>query len=58
MAYKFTIKGIRKFNEERIVEKFFDTFKVVSDTVDFDTSKPIHCLLESETAVKLFSSMN
>ncbi|MBR4396692.1 MAG: hypothetical protein IKS93_02435 [Methanobrevibacter sp.] len=46
------------FNDFISSEKFFDTFKVVSDTVDFDTSKPIHCLLESETAVKLFSSMN
>ena len=34
MAYKFTIKGIRKFNEERIVEKFFDTFKEVKNIED------------------------
>ena len=34
MAYKFTIKGIRKFNEERVVEKFFDTFKEYEDIED------------------------
>ena len=34
MAYKFTIKGIRKFNEERIVEKFFDIFKEVKNIED------------------------
>ena len=34
MAYKFTIKGIRKFNEERVVEKFFDTFKEVKNYQD------------------------
>ena len=34
MAYKFTIKGIRKFNEERIVEKFFGIFKEVKSIED------------------------
>ena len=34
MAYKFTIKGIRKFNEERVIEKFFDTFKEIKNVED------------------------
>lgn len=38
-------------------EKFFDVFKVVADSQDFDVSEPVRCILESENAVKLFSSM-
>ena len=34
MAYKFTIKGIRKFNEERVIEKFFDAFKEIEKIED------------------------
>ena len=34
MAYKFTIKGIRKFNEERVIEKFFGLFKEVESIED------------------------
>ena len=45
------------YNDFISSEKFFDTLKVVSDTPDFDVTKPIHCILESENAVKLFSSM-
>lgn len=45
------------YNDFISSEKFFDVLKVVSDTPDFDTSNPVHCILESENAVKLFSSM-
>ena len=31
MAYKFTIKGIRKFNEEKIVEKTLTSYRGVAD---------------------------
>ncbi len=31
MAYKFTIKGIRKFNEEKVVEKTLTSFRGVAD---------------------------
>ena len=34
MAYKFTIKGIRKFNEERVIENFFDAFKEIEKIED------------------------
>ena len=34
MAYKFTIKGIRKFNEERVIEKFFDAIKEIENIED------------------------
>ncbi len=45
------------YNDFISSEKFFDTLKVVSDTPDFDVTLPVHCILESENAVKLFSSM-
>lgn len=38
-------------------EKFFDVLKVIADSPDFDVSEPVHCILESENAIKLFSSM-
>ena len=38
-------------------EKFFDKFKVISDTNDFSTESSLQCILESNCATKLFSSM-
>ena len=38
-------------------EKFFKTFKVLADSPDFDTSVPVHCLLENDCAIKMFSSI-
>ena len=47
MAYKFTIKGIRKFNEERVIEKFFDAFKEIEKIEDVKIIN--HNLLNDET---------
>lgn len=38
-------------------EKFFNTLEVISDTPDFDDTKPVHCILKADSAVKLFSSI-
>lgn len=55
MAYKFTIKGIRKFNEERVVEKFFDTFKEYEDIEDVKiiSHNPINDETDSYTVMTL-----
>ena len=34
MAYKFTIKGIRKFNEEKVVEKTLTSYRGVANDLD------------------------
>ena len=58
MAYKFTIKGIRKFNEERVVEKFFDTFKEVKNYQDVKiiNHNPVNDETESFTIMTLNES--
>lgn len=58
MAYKFTIKGIRKFNEERVVEKFFDTFKEVKNYQDVKiiNHNPVNDETDSFTIITLNSS--
>ena len=38
-------------------EKFFNTFKVLADSPDFPTNAPIHCMLENDCAIKIFSSV-
>ena len=38
-------------------EKFFKTFKVLADGPDFSTDAPIHCMLENDCAIKIFSSI-
>lgn len=38
-------------------EKFFKTFKVLADSPDFSTDVPVHCLLENDCAIKIFSSI-
>jgi hypothetical protein len=55
MAYKFTIKGIRKFNEERVVEKFFDTFKEVENIEDVKilNHNPVNDETDSYTVMTL-----
>lgn len=55
MAYKFTIKGIRKFNEERIIEKFFDTFKEIKNIEDVKilNHNPVNDETDSYTVMTL-----
>lgn len=45
------------FNDFISSEKFFDKLKIISDDKDFNAEEPIHVILESDTAIKLFSSM-
>lgn len=45
------------YNDFISSEKFFDTLKVIGKPEDITAERPIHCILESENAVKLFSSM-
>lgn len=46
------------YNDFISSEKFFDSFKIVGDVFELlNTKKPIHCILENDCAVKLFSSM-
>lgn len=46
------------YNDFISSEKFFDTFKIVGNLFEeLDVDKPVHCILESDCAVKLFSSM-
>ena len=43
---------------ERIAYGINCTFKIVGNLFEeLDVEKPVHCILESENAVKLFSSM-
>jgi hypothetical protein len=55
MAYKFTIKGIRKFNEERVIEKFFDAFKEIEDIEDVKilNHNPVNDETDSYTVMTL-----
>ena len=55
MAYKFTIKGIRKFNEERVVEKFFDAFKEIEKIEDVKilNHNPVNDETDSYTVMTL-----
>jgi len=55
MAYKFTIKGIRKFREERVIEKFFDTFKEFEKIEDVKilNHNPVNDETESYTVMTL-----
>ena len=55
MAYKFTIKGIRKFNEERVIEKFFDAFKEIEkiDDVKIMNHNPLNDETDSYTVMTL-----
>lgn len=55
MAYKFTIKGIRKFNEERVIEKFFDAFKEIEkiEDVKIMNRNPVNDETDSYTVMTL-----
>ena len=55
MAYKFTIKGIRKFNEERVIEKFFDAFKEIEKIEDVKilNHNPVNDETDSYTVMTL-----
>ena len=55
MAYKFTIKGIRKFNEERVIEKFFDAFKEIEkiEDVKIMNHNPLNDETDSYTVLTL-----
>lgn len=55
MAYKFTIKGIRKFNEERVIEKFFDVFKEIEKIEDVKilNHNPVNDETDSYTVMTL-----
>ena len=55
MAYKFTIKGIRKFNEERVIENFFDAFKEIEkiEDVKIMSHNPLNDETDSYTVMTL-----
>ncbi len=55
MAYKFTIKGIRKFNEERVIENFFDAFKEIEkiEDVKIINHNPVNDETDSYTVMTL-----
>ncbi len=55
MAYKFAIKGIRKFNEERVIEKFFDAFKEIEkiEDVKIMNHNPLNDETDSYTVMAL-----
>ena len=55
MAYKFAIKGIRKFNEERVIEKFFDAFKEIEKIEDVKilNHNPVNDETDSYTVMTL-----
>ena len=38
-------------------DKLFKTFKILADSPDFSTDVPVHCLLENDCAIKIFSSI-